>query len=201
MIDSESYFIEISNQITAAEMAVIAQICRDAKYTSAQSYAEIARTVGLSETIVRKQVTKALVDTNVSHVSQWAEPHQDVANALVKRYGAKHAMVFCLFPNGEISKHIDFPDIRPCVLSVPVETGYAGTHFWTELEDEDPRYVCQYDTPVLLNIGKPHAVYNDSQYRYCFQLVFDKSYDETMERLLAEFGRADDARIHPLFEK
>tara|TARA_R110000787_G_scaffold179702_3_gene291717 strand:- start:10952 stop:11551 length:600 start_codon:yes stop_codon:yes gene_type:complete len=199
MIDSESYFIEISNQITAAEMAVIAQICRDAEYTHAQSH------TGIFKKQWDKKYDKVniplLHDSNVSHVSQWSEPHQDVANALVKRYGAKTAMVFCTFPNGEISKHIDFRGIRPCVLSVPLETGYAGTHFWTELEDEDPRYVCQYDTPVLLNIGKPHAVYNDSQYRYCFQLVFDKSYDETMERLLAEFGRADDARIHPLFEK
>lgn len=93
-------------------------------------------------------------------------------------------------PRSTVYKHVDDPNKRNTVLSVPLKPkkDYPFTYFFETRESERPAGIAEFldMKPCLLNTQKVHGLINTSkELRINFQLMFNDSF-EVVRNLLIE---------------
>jgi len=92
-------------------------------------------------------------------------------------------------PGAEVFKHVDDPNRRNSVLSIPLtpKIDYPPTYFFRSHIDIDPIAVAEFPNlnACLLNTQKVHSLINNSNgLRINFQLAFNEPFEQVREMIM-----------------
>jgi hypothetical protein len=92
-------------------------------------------------------------------------------------------------PGVEVIRHIDDPNNRNTVLSIPLtpKVGYPPTYFFASREETDPVEIASFPNlnACLLNTQKLHSLVNTATtLRINFQLCFNEPFDQVRKMII-----------------
>jgi hypothetical protein len=134
-------------------------------------------------------------DTGINFLRDQIVEHQEIKD-LVNSCSLKcYPVVLMVLPHTKLSRHVDDPNKRNCVLSIPLypTANFPPMWFWKPegitLQDWQTNNLellatCNFEnmTAAFLNTQQVHSVHTFDDYRFNFQLCFNDSFEIVVDK-------------------